>query len=260
MTKLHGSWIWYELITPDPLGSKAFYDAVIGWNIQPTHADNPDYGFITRADGGMTGGILKLNKDMTDHGARPCWIGYIGVDDCDAAVIAAQTAGGKCLMPARDVPMAGRIAMLADPDGAPYYVMTPTPPPDGGQSTAFSASILGSCSWNELAANNADASLSYYTSLYGWSLPEPMDMGPMGLYHFIMNDDVRIGAAFTKPPQMPMPCWNHYFRVASIDTAAEIIKANGGQVVMGPHEVPDGEWIIMGIDPHGAAFALVGAK
>ena len=32
-SELHGSFIWYELMTPDPEGAKAFYDAVIGWNV-----------------------------------------------------------------------------------------------------------------------------------------------------------------------------------------------------------------------------------
>jgi hypothetical protein len=29
---------------------------------------------------------------------------------------------------------------------------------------------------------------------------------------------------------------------------------------MGPHEVPGGQWIILGLDPQGAMFALVGYK
>ena len=51
---LQGSWIWYELMTPDADGSKAFYDRVVGWNIQTTHGDSKDYGFIVNPDGGMT--------------------------------------------------------------------------------------------------------------------------------------------------------------------------------------------------------------
>jgi hypothetical protein len=35
------------------------------------------------------------------------------------------------------------------------------------------------------------------------------------------------------------------------------IKANGGQVLMGPQEVPGGSWIVQAVDPQGAAFALV---
>jgi predicted enzyme related to lactoylglutathione lyase len=37
----------------------------------------------------------------------------------------------------------------------------------------------------------------------------------------------------------------------------ERVKAHGGQVVMGPHEVPGGSWIVQGLDPQGAGFALV---
>lgn len=115
-----GGWIWYELMTPDPKGSKAFYDQVVGWNLKPGTPETNDYGFIICPDGGMTGGVLPITKEMADHGARPGWLGYIHVEDCDKAVAAVEKKGGKCLMPARDVPMAGRIAMVADCCGALY--------------------------------------------------------------------------------------------------------------------------------------------
>jgi predicted enzyme related to lactoylglutathione lyase len=38
------------------------------------------------------------------------------------------------------------------------------------------------------------------------------------------------------------------------------VKANGGQVINGPMEVPGGSWIVQGKDPQGAMFALVGAR
>lgn len=261
MGTLQGSWVWYELMSPDPEGSKAFYEPVVGWAMTTGHGENnTDYGFISNPDGGMTGGLLRLPKEMTDHGARPCWLGYIGVDDVDTAVTAIEAAGGKCMMPARDVEMAGRIAMVTDCCGAPFYVMTPTPPPGGGESAAFSPTLPGRCSWNELMAGNASEAIAFYTSLFGWSLPEPMDMGPMGKYQFIAHDGVQIGAIMQKMPETPNPVWNHYFRVASIDAAAAAVAANGGQVVNGPMAVPTGDWIIQGTDPQGAMFNLVGGK
>ena len=36
--------------------------------------------------------------------------------------------------------------------------------------------------------------------------------------------------------------------------------ANGGKVLMGPHEVPTGEWIVIATDPAGAGFGLTGPK
>ena len=69
-----------------------------------------------------------------------------------------------------------------------------------------------------------------------------------------------IGAIMRNPPQSGRPHWNHYFRVADIDTAKAAVEANGGQVVNGPHPVPGGDHILQGIDPQGTFFCLVGAK
>lgn len=261
MGTLQGSWLWYELMTPDPAGAKTFYEAVVGWTLTPGTAETGDYGFIANADGSMTGGLQQLTKDMTDHGARPCWLGYIGVDDVDACASAIEAAGGKILMPARDVEMAGRIAMVADAGGAPFYIMTPTPPPGGGQSTAFQPEInCGHCGWNELMAGDAGRETAFYAAQFGWSLPEPMDMGAMGKYQFIAHDGVQVGAIMAKMPQMPAAVWNHYFWVRSIEAAAAAVAANGGLVINGPMQVPSEGWIIQGIDPQGAMFSLVGGK
>jgi len=60
-----------------------------------------------------------------------------------------------------------------------------------------------------------------------------------------------------KPEEAPAPAWGFYVNVDGIDAALERIKAHGGQVLMGPHEVPGGRWIVQAVDPQGAFFALV---
>ena len=261
MTTLQGSWIWYELMTPDPAGAKTFYEAVVGWSIQPGTAETNGYGFLTSADGAMTGGLMPITADMTARGARPCWLGYVGCDDVDAAVKAIEAAGGSCLMAPMDIAMAGRIAMVADCCGAPFYIMTPTPPPGGGESTAFAAlPNPGHCGWNELYAGNQAKALAFYTGLFGWTLPDAMDMGPMGTYQFIAHDNVMIGAVMNRPEDVPAPLWCHYFWVDSIAAAEGRITVAGGQVVNGPMEVPGPLWIVQGIDPQGALFSLVGPR
>ncbi len=261
MGTLQGSWIWYELMTPDPAGAKAFYDKVVGWTMSAGPGGAHDYGFITCADGGMTGGVLGITREMADGGCVPGWIGYVGTDNVDAMLPKIEAAGGKVLMPARDVVMAGRIAMVADCCGAPFYVMTPTPPPGGGQSTSFSEKPnMGRCGWNELMAGSADKAIAFYTGLFGWTLPAPMDMGEMGKYHFVAHDGVTTGAIMTKMAQMPSAFWSHYFWVPGIDQAAAAITTHGGQVINGPMAVPGDDWIVQGIDPQGAMFSLVGKK
>lgn len=262
MGTLQGSWVWYELMTSDPEGAKAFYEAIVRWSVVPGSPATNDYGFLTAPDGAMVGGLLRLTDEMQQHDARPCWIGYVGVYDLDASLKDIEKAGGKVLMPATDIAMAGRVAMVADPGGAPFYIMKPTPPPGAhadAASTAFQAEInCGHCGWNELLAADAPREVGFYTGLFGWSLPEPMDMGPMGKYQFIMHDGVQVGAIMPVMPETPAPFWNHYFWVPSIAAAGNAIETNGGEVINGPMEVPGGGWIVQGIDPQGAFFSLVG--
>ena len=66
-----GDFIWYELMTPDPEGSKTFYDAVVGWSI--SGEGPPEYNgyrMISRGDGKIAGGVLPLTPEMQQHGAR----------------------------------------------------------------------------------------------------------------------------------------------------------------------------------------------
>ena len=80
-----GGFIWYELMTPDPEGSKAFYDALVGWEIGDAAPEFNGYRMIGRSDGGYAGGVLPLTAEMQQHGARPTWLGYLHVSDVDEA-------------------------------------------------------------------------------------------------------------------------------------------------------------------------------
>ncbi len=68
------------------------------------------------------------------------------------------------------------------------------------------------------------------------------------------------GGMMTKPPHIPVSCWNFYFNVDSIGAAIERVKAGGGKILNGPMQVPGGSWIINGQDPQGAMFSLVSNK
>jgi len=255
-----GDFIWYELMTPDPEASKAFYDAVIGWNIGEGVAEYNGYRMIGRSDGKFAGGVLPLNDEMQQHGARPTWLGYIHVPDVDRAAASIESAGGKTLMPANDIPNVGRIAMVADPQGAPFYIMKPLPPegdPDA-KSDVFDPKAEQRVGWNELSTSDPAAARRFYGDQFGWTSEQFMPMGEDGEYRFIEQDGVTIGAiAGTMKGQHPH--WRFYVRVPSIGRAKEAVEANGGKVAMGPMEVPGGDHILIGFDPQGAEFALVGA-
>ncbi len=256
-----GDFIWYELMTPDPEGAKAFYDAVVGWDIGPGQDEFAGYRMIGRSDGKLAGGVLPITDEMREHGARPTWLGYIHVDNVDAEVRAAELAGGKTYMPPMDIPNVGRTALTTDPQGAAFYVMKPIPPADDpeARSDVFSPSEIQRVGWNELSTSDPAAARRFYGDRFGWGSDEFMPMGEMGEYRFWDHHGVRIGAfCGTMPGQQPK--WRYYFRVPSIAEAKAAAEAKGGTIAMGPHQVPTGDWILIGTDPQGAEFALVGGQ
>ena len=257
--------IWYELMTADPAAVAPFYRATLGWNIPAIGRPMPngaEYREIVRADGGNAGGVLTLTSDMTAGGANPGWIAYFHVDNVDASVSKATEIGGAVHMPATTMPGVGRMAMLADPQGATFYVMDPAPPADqpDAQSDVFKGDTPGHCTWNELNTDDAESQIAFYTSLFPWTVEGEMPMPGEHVYKFLTCEGRGIGAIGSmKPPGMGN-AWLPYFRVANIEEATEAVKANGGTIVMGPHEVPGGDNILVTLDPAGAAVGLVGKK
>ncbi len=261
MANRHGDFIWYELMTRDGDAASRFYADVIGWRIDPQGtapaAGAMDYRMI-HATEGLVGGVAQLTPPMVAAGARPAWLGYVAVDDVDAMLISVARGGGAILMPATDLDGVGRIAMIADPAGAPLYIMKPAPPADqpDAVSIAFSGDRprIGHGAWNELTTPEPAAALHFYGTRFGWVKDGEMNMGPMGAYEFLRHGPM-IGAVMCGPVQ-----WRHYVRVADIDVAVARIDAGGGTVTEGPHPVPGGDFSLHAIDPEGTPFALVGSR
>ena len=258
-----GSFIWYELMTTDPTAAGDFYAAVVkGWKFGERVPTDVDYRMILRSDGGNAGGVLALSEEMRSGGARPAWLGYLHVRDVDAAVAAITGEGGQAMMTPWDQLGVGRLALVTDPQGAPFYLMTPTPPADdpNAVSDVFSVNQAEHVRWNELSTSDADAAVDFYTRHFGWTQQGDMDMGEYGKYRFVQKDGVTIGAIMPKMPDMPVSLWCFYVGVDDIDRAAEAIKGNGGSILNGPMEIPGGEYALNGMDPQGAAFGLVGPR
>ena len=257
-----GGYIWYELMTPDAEASKAFYDAVVGWDIGPAAEEMGGYRMIGRSDGKFAGGVLPLTAEMQQHGARPGWLGYIYVPDVARSIASIKDAGGQIFMGPHDIPGVGTIAMVADPSGAPFYIMNPTPPandPDA-ESDVFSTDQPQHVRWNELSSTDQDGAIDFYTRHFGWTQEGAMPMGEMGDYKFIYANGVRIGAVMRKPPQLPVSMWSYYIGVDDIDRAAQAVRDGGGQILHGPMEIPGGEFSLNAMDPQGATFGLVGPR
>jgi uncharacterized protein len=266
MSNQHGDFIWYELLTKDADAAGEFYGAVIGWTSTNSGQPGMDYRFFSSGDGSDpkdgVGGYMAITQEMAAGGARPAWVGYIAVDDVDASIANIASAGGNLLMPAMDLESVGRMAMVTDPQGAPFYIMKGTSD-EASHSFATTAPTVGHCAWNELATSDPKAALGFYSKQFGWSAAGEMDMGEMGAYRFIQASDQRfmIGAAYQKVEADPHSHWLFYFRAPNLDNAMATITGRGGKIYMEPVPLPEGpDFSLIAYDPDGAPFGLVGPR
>jgi hypothetical protein len=111
---VHGTFCWGELSTPDPARASGFYSALFGWRM-----DTPPSGYVHIVNGEESiGGILPL--EHRDPNVPPHWLSYFAVSDCDAVAARANEMGAKLLMPPMTMEKVGRLAVIADPQGAVF--------------------------------------------------------------------------------------------------------------------------------------------
>ncbi|MFE0642639.1 VOC family protein [Streptomyces sp. NPDC058877] len=119
--------VWAELHVSEPESALAFYRTLFGWRWAGLETPDMTYRVVSTAEGDQEdasfGGVAELQG--ADEGPR--WVPYFEVADADAVSHSVRGNGGSVLMPAADVPDVGRIARLADPDGAAFAVLKPVP-------------------------------------------------------------------------------------------------------------------------------------
>lgn len=111
------------------------------------------------------------------------------------------------------------------------------------------------CWYTNFVADDAEAkaAVAFYGEVIGWKF-ESMDMGDF-TYHLLKTGETGRGGIRTVP--MPMPShWASYLAVDDVDAGAETVKANGGMVMSGPHDIPNVGRYAACADPKGATFLL----
>ncbi|MBI5017996.1 MAG: VOC family protein [Deltaproteobacteria bacterium] len=256
MTENAGKFIWYELMTSDTKAAEKFYRRVLGWDAKDAGMVGTAYTIFS-AGPTMIGGLLQIPDELCAAGGRPSWAGYIGVDDVDAYGDRVKAAGGTVHRPPEDIPGVGRFAVVADPYGATFVLFKgeseegPAPQAPG---------TPGHVGWHELHAGDGAGAYAFYAGLFGWTKADALDMGPLGVYQTFAQGGAVVGGMMTKMPDTPAPFWLFYFNVEAIAAALARAQEAGATLLMGPHEVPGGSWIVQCLDPQGALFALLAPR
>lgn len=262
MSDSRGKHVWFELTTSDLKAAEAFYARVAGWVPRDAGMPGMQYTMVGPADHAVAG-MMALTDEMKARGVGTVWTGYVAVDDVDAAAAQTQRLGGQVFVPPQDIPGVGRFSVVSDPQGAVLALFTGSPSEGSEPPPLPAAGTPGHFGWHELHTSSVDAALGFYGDLFGWRKGQAMDMGPNGVYQLFATgaqgtgDD---GGMMLLEPDSPRPYWLYYINVASVDAALAHIKAGGGTVLAEPHQVPGGSWIVLSLDPQGAAFAVVGPR
>jgi uncharacterized protein len=110
---------WNELQTRDSGAAGDFYSAVFGWETEPIEDDGSVVYTTVRNAGNQNGGFMPMAEQ---HGDAPSfWLPYFTVPSRDGTVALAKEQGGALLAGPLDLP-AGKIAILADPQGAAFAI------------------------------------------------------------------------------------------------------------------------------------------
>ena len=131
--------VHFEIHATDPEKSQKFYQDVFGWNFKQMGPQFGDYRVIATGEDkigvpftkemmGINGGMMKRQGAAAAVGAGVnAFVCIIGVDDVDACIEKAKTAGGTIALEKMKVPYVGDLVYMHDPDANLFGMLQPSP-------------------------------------------------------------------------------------------------------------------------------------
>lgn len=120
VTGVPGALTWAELYTRSRAQAAGFYEQVFGWQVEEVRAGEESY-ITCSVDNRPVAGMMVMGAAW--GGTPSHWLPYFAVSDCDGAAATAVGLGGEVAGPPHDTG-AGRLAVLRDPLGALFFVVT----------------------------------------------------------------------------------------------------------------------------------------
>ena len=242
-----GTFSWADLSTNDVDAAIKLYSDLFGWDVDKQ--DLPDGGVYAMAQigGKDVAAISPLQEEQAKMGIPPHWNVYITVEDAEQAAKACEAAGGSIVVPAFDVMVFGRMAVISDPTGAFFNVWEP--------KTNIGAQVLGELNtlgWTELLTSDPEKASEFYAEVFGYEREPFGDTG----YTVLKRGDKQVAGVMKPPMEMPSN-WGVYFIAADVDDVTAKTKAAGGQAYMEPTDMPEVGRIAVLADPQGAAFGVI---
>jgi predicted enzyme related to lactoylglutathione lyase len=259
---------WVDATEPDPERAVPFYKGLFGWDLEDAMPEGTEGSYyIGRIRGGEVAALGSIPQGSPPMAS---WNTYVWVDSADEAAARARDAGGAVLAEPFDVMEAGRMAVLADREGAAFCVWQAR-----DHKGAKIVNEHGALNFNGLATRNRKDAEAFYGAVFGW---QTLDM-PSGLMWTLPGYGdhleerspglrqqmaqmgapegfIDVVAALNPIPggdSDTPPGWTVTFGVDDVVATAAKASALGGEVVAEPVDAP---WTRVAVikDPQGATF------
>jgi predicted enzyme related to lactoylglutathione lyase len=236
-----GKFVWHEQVSDDPKRAQDFYTQLFGWDTEVFRPGEVDYTMISTGDQSH-GGFGKA----IEGAPPPHWLSHVRVANVDETIEKAKGAGGKLAAGPFEMGEVGRMAIIADPQGA--YVSAYQPESDGPVPE-------GVFVWDELVTNDVDGAQRFYEEVFGWTTS---DMGPeYGGYRVFNRGETGIAGVMAVPHEPIPPHWQPYVAVDDPDATTKKASKLGATTLLEPMDVPKVGRIGVLSDPQGAPFGII---
>ena len=116
-----GEWIWSSLHAPDPDKDAAFYQTLFDYDVFDLASDDGRDHMILSSDGYARASVSAFPDDSSRR--HPQWLNFVRVVDAVDAAAKAVALGGRVLVEPHVDRHGGKVAVVADPAGAPFGLM-----------------------------------------------------------------------------------------------------------------------------------------
>jgi predicted enzyme related to lactoylglutathione lyase len=246
-----GKIIWLDLVTPNLAIAKQFYSGLFGWSFRDIPGRSGNYA-LAALDGRPMAGLFQRAAPAGEH-RQSAWLGFIAVNDVDAAKQMTIAQGGRVLSEPRVYPGRGRQAVLADPQGAIFAVLASSSgdPPDMLASP-------GEWIWSSVIATDPGADAAFYQTVFGYDVFDAENND--GSEHLILATEEYARASVNGLPDNAShrhPHWLNFVRVVDAVQMAAKVSELGGRVLVEPRVDRHGGRVAVVADPSGAPFGLL---
>ncbi len=116
-----GEWIWSSLITSDPDTDAAFYQKLFNYEVFELPAKPGAQHLLLATDNYARASVNTLPANRPK--AHPHWLNYVRVEDAAKMAAKVVALGGRVLVEPRVDRHGGKVAVVADPLGAPFGLL-----------------------------------------------------------------------------------------------------------------------------------------